>query len=293
MSWSRIFNKLRKELKDTLIYVPQIGKNLKDRMRTRNQILDLSIVVPCFNEEQNIPLLSAEIHQEISHLNLQYEILFVDDGSTDSSVKTLRFMSRKDDRISFLILKKNNGHQAALTQGIKASWGKVVIAMDADFQHSPKYLPLMYNLWKLSLIDVIQTRRKDYSPSESILKKNLSRLFYKFVNTFFSSNLVEGGADFRLIGPNVVSDIKRSLRSSIFHRGFCARPDFSQFYFEIDVQERRFGFTKYTLMKQFKLAYLGIIELLHLNDKFKVGFVEVEISDYLMAQTETEHSKAS
>jgi dolichol-phosphate mannosyltransferase len=279
--------------KNILNDLPKIGTNLKERMRRRNKILDLSIVVPCFNEEQNIPLLSAEIHKEISNLNLQYEILFIDDGSTDSTATTLRFMSKKDDRVSFLVLRNNNGHQTALTKGIKASRGKVVIAMDADFQHSPKYLPIMYNIWKMSGVDVIQTRRKDFSPSESLLKKNLSRLFYKFVNIFFSSNLVEGGADFRLIGPKVVSDIKRSLRSSIFHRGFCAKPDYSQVYFEIDVQERRFGFTKYTLMKQFKLAYLGIIELLHLNDKFKVGFVEVEISDYHMAQTETEHSKAS
>ena len=259
----------------------------------KNQIFDLSIVVPCFNEEQNIPLLSAEIHKELSSLKIKYEILFIDDGSTDGTATTLREMSKIDHRISFLLLKKNNGHQAALTQGIKASMGNVVIAMDADFQHSPKYLPRLYSIWKMSGRDVIQTRRKDFSPSESFLKKSLSRLFYKFVNTFLSSHLVEGGADFRLIGPKVIRDIKQSQRTSIFHRGFCASPFYSQVYFEIDVEERRFGFTKYTLMKQFKLAYLGIIELLHLNDRFKVGFVKIEISDCHEASLEIEKIKAS
>jgi polyisoprenyl-phosphate glycosyltransferase len=266
---------------------------LKKLTKNPCEDFDLSVVIPCFNEEQNIAMLALEIHKEFLNLKIKYEILFVDDGSQDSSASILRTLSKSDERISFLILKRNNGHQAALTAGIKVSRGKAVIAMDADFQHSPRYLTKLYNLWLIHSLDVIQTKRRDFSSSESILKKNLSRLFYKFVNLLFTSHIVEGGADFRLIGPKVIDEIKKSSRTSIFHRGFCARPIYSQYTFDIDVDQRRFGLSKYTFLKQLQLGLLGIIELMELNSKLKIGFNSVEVSEYHAAGHKTKSLKAS
>lgn len=255
--------------------------------------VDLSIVIPCFNEEQNIPFLISEIQREMIVLDLNYEILLVDDGSRDSTSEVIKRMAIFDDRISYIFLKQNYGHQTALTTGIKFSRGSCVIVMDADFQHPPKYLVDLYKIWQSQSVDVVQTKRKSFSQAENFLKKNFSYFFYKGMNFFFSTNLVEGGADFRLIGRKVLNEIKKTPRNSIFHRGFCASKTFSQAVLEIDINERRFGVTKYTFLKQLKLALLGLLEGTNFEKRFSLDYRCVDIKEVHSATRYTKIKKAS
>lgn len=259
---------------------------------------DLSVVIPCFNEAENLALLIEEIHEELSSLKISYEIVIVDDGSSDNTFELLDGLSLYDSRLSYIILKGNYGHQVALTTGLKHCRGKVAIAMDGDFQHPPKHLKNLYSIWKLTELDVIQTRRRDDHVKKDRLKKFLSKSFYKVMNFLFRCRLIEGGADFRLMGPRLLYDIKKASRSSFFHRGFCAKRKYQLGIYNFDVEERRFGYSKYNLSNQIRLAIMGVFEVLGLGEKYPANLIKVDHSLYFNEEKvkkvpSTNHQKVS
>jgi len=140
----------------------------------------ISVVIPAYNEDGNVGKIADLVSKELSVSKYAFEIIFVDDGSTDDTLEQLTTLSRNNPQIKFLSLSRNFGHQAALKAGLDWASGDAVISMDADLQHPPELLMDMIGKWEEGF-DVVFTRRKE-DPELPYLKKKTSRIFYKMLN---------------------------------------------------------------------------------------------------------------
>ncbi len=141
----------------------------------------ISIVIPSFNEAENIPLLLDEVSRWMPP-SLEFEMLFVDDGSSDETALVLKKIAQQNAQVKYLLLSKNFGHQHALKAGIDHAKGDAVICMDCDLQHPPAVIPLMIEKWQKEGYEVVYTIRKD-DKELSYLKRKTSALFYKLMKT--------------------------------------------------------------------------------------------------------------
>ena len=157
----------------------------------------LSIVVPVYNEEENIANFYKAVTDVMSGLTYDYELIFVDDGSSDSSSMILREIAYNDKHVKVLLLARNFGHQTALTCGLDYAHGDAVITMDGDMQHPPALIPELVRLWE-SGYDVVRTIR-DSTEDASWAKSFTSKYYYKLMNKMADVPIVEGGSDFRLM----------------------------------------------------------------------------------------------
>lgn len=216
----------------------------------------LSIVIPSFNEAENIPLVVDEVSKVIP-AGFDYELLFVDDGSNDSSPLVLKKLAGENARVKFLFLSRNFGHQHALKAGLDYAKGDAVICMDGDLQHPPAIIPVMIEKWWKESYDVVYTIRKE-DKELSFLKRKTSALFYRLMNAFTDIELKQGAADFRLIDRKLVEEIKRMNDPFLFIRGLIPWMGFKQFELEYQPGKRLHGVTKYTFRKMFRFAINGI-----------------------------------
>jgi dolichol-phosphate mannosyltransferase len=219
--------------------------------------LKISIVIPTFNEEGNIEILYQKIIESfelIAHSN--FEIIYVNDGSSDSSLEKIKHLSQSDSKVKFISFSRNFGHQNALKAGLDYADGNAVISMDADLQHPPALIPEMIRLWKEGN-EVVYSIRKD-GKELSFFKKTTSKLFYKIVNYLSDTKLEEGTADFRLLDKKVVVALKSYNESNLFFRGIIPTLGFKQLGIPYKPQERFSGTTKYSFSKMLKFALTGI-----------------------------------
>ena len=163
---------------------------------TKNTSNLISVVVPTYNEEGNITTLFSEIKKSLGQT--KFEIIYVDDGSTDNSLEVVKELSRINKEVKYITFSRNFGHQAALRAGLEKSKGGAVISMDADLQHPPELLPELIEKWKKEGYEVVYTVRKDTNET-SFSKRFTSSLFYKILNFLSGLKLEEGAADFRLL----------------------------------------------------------------------------------------------
>lgn len=217
----------------------------------------ISIVVPTFNEEGNIEVLYHEIIKVFSDLeSFDFELIYVNDGSTDDSLEYIKRLSKEDQRVRFLSFSRNFGHQNALKAGLDHAEGDAVISMDADMQHPPTLIPQMLKLWKEGN-DVVYSIRHDKNQI-SFFKKSTSKFFYRLVNYLSDTKLEEGTADFRLLDRKVVSVLKTYNESNLFFRGIIPTLGFKQIGIQYTPQNRFSGTTKYSFSKMLKFALTGI-----------------------------------
>lgn len=217
----------------------------------------ISIVVPTFNEEGNIEVLYQEIRKVFSaEESFDFELIYVNDGSTDDSLEYIKRLSNEDHRVRFLSFSRNFGHQNALKAGLDHAEGDAVISMDADMQHPPTLIPQMIKLWKEGS-DVVFSIRHDNNQI-SLFKKSTSKFFYRLVNYLSDNKLEEGTADFRLIDRKVVSVLRTYNESNIFFRGIIPTLGFKQIGIQYTPQNRFSGTTKYSFSKMLKFALTGI-----------------------------------
>lgn len=230
--------------------------------------MDLSIVIPAYNEQANLEPLLEELQASLKDIPLSYDIWIVNDGSRDGSAFILNKLRKKIKNLGVIHLPANAGHQAALLYGIKKSQGEIVITLDADFQHPPSLIPELITTWMQHGVEVVQTQRNiDSQKYDKKFKNLLSKYFYEVCNFIFKSNLTIGGADFRLMGKELTKDLRNDHRPEIFLRGFIAQSKYSRKIVNFDVQKRRSGESKYSFKKQFELAILGVEEVLrHSNE---------------------------
>lgn len=215
----------------------------------------VSVVIPAFNEQANVRALVERLNQVLSRYR-DYEVIFVDDGSTDNTLEIIQMLSEQNERIKYLSFSRNFGHQMALKAGLDHVTGDCVISMDADLQHPPELIDQMIQKWKEGY-DIVYTVRND-TPSIPFLKKATANVFYKFINSISNIKLDKGVADFRLMDKSVVDVFKNINESSLFIRGMVSWVGFRQCPIEYMPDVRFAGESKYSLKRMFLFALDGI-----------------------------------
>jgi len=231
-----------------------------------NSNFKVSVIVPIFNEEGNIETL---IRRTVSVLEKypDYELIFVDDGSRDKTLRIIRRIRKQNNKIHYLSFSRNFGHQSALRAGLDHATGDCVVSMDGDLQHPPELIPKLIEKWQDGC-DIVYTIRKD-DPQTPFLKKKTAKVFYGIMNRFSDIKIDKGAADFRLIDGKVVEVIRTIKENDLFMRGMISWLGFKQCGVEYMPGKRHWGKTKYTMKKMVKLAIAGItsfsVKPLHLS----------------------------
>ena len=216
-----------------------------------------SIIIPVLNEEGNVELISKKIIGALGK-DANYEIIFIDDGSTDNTLLNIKQLHKNNPLIKYISLSRNFGHQSALRVGFDYAKGDCVISLDGDMQHPPELIPEMIEKWGGDGYDIVYTIRKE-DKSLSIFKRTSSRLFYRILNYFADITLEPGSADFRLLDRNVVDSIRHFQEPTLFFRGIIPWLGFKQYAIEYTPQERFSGTSKYSFRKMFQFALSGIL----------------------------------
>lgn len=219
----------------------------------------LSIVVPCYNEEETIPLFFNEIKKvfETDLKEYSLELVFVDDGSTDLTMEVIREFSAQDDRIKFISFSRNFGKEAALYAGLENSTGDYVAVMDADLQDPPCMLKEMVDSINNEGFDIVGTRRVTRK-GEPPIRSFFARQFYKIMNKISTTPIVDGARDFRLMKKQVVDAILSVKEYNRFSKGIFSWVGFETKWLEYENIERVAGETKWNFWKLFLYSLEGI-----------------------------------
>lgn len=222
-----------------------------------NNLLNISIVIPAHNEEENIPLLYAKL-KELFKKKVEYaiEIIFVNDGSVDNSWQEIEKIIKKDKRVRGIFLSRNFGHQAALEAGLKMAEGDAVIMMDADLQHPPEIIPAMLEKWQAGF-EVVNTKRLE-TENESIIKKITSKFFYRIINWISDIHIEPGSADFRLIDRRALDSLNSLPEKDKFYRGLVNWIGFKSTFISFTASKRKYGRSSYSLSRMISFAHVGV-----------------------------------
>jgi dolichol-phosphate mannosyltransferase len=215
----------------------------------------ISIVIPSYNESGNIEGITSKLLHELQQEE-NFEIIFVDDGSTDGTLKEIKKVMGISKSVKFISLSRNFGHQRALKAGLDHARGDCVIMMDADLQHPPEMVPVLIEKWRQGN-DVVYTIRKD-SADVNYFKRLTSKYFYRFINSLSDVQIPSGAADFRLIDRKVLEQLVNVKEHWLFIRGIISWIGFRQIGIEYTVQARHSGKSKYTIRKMFSFAIQGL-----------------------------------
>jgi dolichol-phosphate mannosyltransferase len=216
----------------------------------------ISIVVPACNEEGNIPILVDTLEEVMGPLNYEYQLIFVDDGSSDGTLALLKAISTTKPHIRYIGLSRNFGHQNALKAGLDLAGGDAVIMMDGDMQHPPALIPILLEQWEAGN-DIVYTIRKDHQDMP-MMKRKTSNMFYNLINNLSDIELEQGTADFRLMDRRVVDVFREFKETDLFLRGLVKWMGFKQSGIEYEPAERLKGKSKYTMKKMIRFALQGI-----------------------------------
>ena len=216
-------------------------------------MVNLSIIIPVFNEAANILPLQKEL--AIYCTQLDYEVLFVDDGSTDNTLQQIEMLAQINPRYKCIALSRNFGHQNALMAGMEHAKGEQVIIMDGDGQHPPALIPALLQQLKNGF-DLVQTKRIT-TVNISGIKKILACLFYWFINAISDTKITPNVADFKAFNRKVLNGILQFKERELFLRGLFSWIGFKSTTIAFDAPERRFGKTKYSFYKMLRLALKG------------------------------------
>ena len=217
----------------------------------------ISIVVPVYNEEDNIEHFVQAVETVMERLPYEYEILFIDDGSRDQSREILRTLGERDTHVQSIFLARNSGHQLALTCGTDHADGDAVITMDGDMQHPPELLPILLEKWE-SGYDIVQTVRLT-TEGVSLFKRFTSKYYYRLLNALSDVEIQEGGSDFRLMDRKAVLALRRYREHARFIRGIVGAMGFRKTIVEFVAHERFAGRSKFSLHKMISFALDGIL----------------------------------
>lgn len=216
----------------------------------------LSIVVPVFNEESVIDFFYSELNKTLEKLSKPYEIIFIDDGSTDQTFEKIKKHSSKDSHIYCISFSRNFGHQIAIYAGLKYASGDIVISMDGDLQHPPEVIPIMLEK-HYDGFDIVNTKRIKIKSTFS-KKYFFSGLYYKIINRFSDIKIEPDSADFRLMSRKTTDAFLEFNERDRFTRGLVSWMGFKQTVVEYKEPDRHAGTTKFVFVKMLQLALNGL-----------------------------------
>lgn len=219
----------------------------------------LSAIVPCYNEEENVPYFYEEFLKNESFFkenNLDFELWYIDDGSKDKTAEEVKKLIQKDSRVHLLTFSRNFGKDAAIFAGFEKAKGDYVACMDADLQDPPSLLPEMFeNIWQG--YDMVATRRVNRK-GEPPIRSFFARMFYKLMNKISDAQIADGARDFRLMTRPAADAIVSMREYNRFTKGIFGWVGFKTKWLEFDNVERKKGETKWSFWKLFIYSLEGI-----------------------------------
>ncbi len=219
----------------------------------------ISIVVPCYNEEEALPIFYDEITKVAKELKkVTFEFILVNDGSSDNTLNIARALHNKDKRVRYVSFSRNFGKEAGLLAGLEASTGDFVAIMDADLQDPPSMLVEMYNILKQEDYDCVATRRVNRK-GEPLIRSFFARCYYKLINKISNTEIVDGARDFRLMRRRMVNSILELKEYNRFSKGIFSWVGYNTKWLEYKNVERVAGTTKWSFWKLFMYSIESII----------------------------------
>lgn len=218
----------------------------------------LSLIVPCFNEEESLPIFYKELTKVLSNLTMDSEIIFVNDGSSDKTLEIIKGMASADSRVKYLSFSRNFGKESAMYAGFCNSYGDYTAVMDADMQDPPSLLPQMIEILNSGKYDSVATRRFTRK-GEPPVRSWFARRFYHLMNHISDSDIVDGARDFRLMTRDMVDAIVAMGEYNRFSKGIFGWVGFKTYWLPYENQERVAGTSKWNFWKLTKYAIGGII----------------------------------
>jgi len=226
------------------------------------ELLTLSIVVPCYNEEATLPLFYKEVMNQISSfmetgILKEYEFVFVDDGSKDSTASLLRDLAFRDERVRYIVLSRNFGKEAAVFAGLQKASGQYAVVMDADLQDPPALIPRMLEAVSSGEFDCAGTRRVTRK-GEPPVRSFFARSFYRSMAKLSEIEVVDGARDFRLMNRMYIDAVLSLQERNRFSKGIFPWVGFKTKWFEYENVNRVAGETKWSFWKLFLYSLDGI-----------------------------------
>lgn len=221
-----------------------------------NHSHSISVIIPIFNEEENIDAIFSRLKIVLQSLKIDWEIIFVNDGSKDASFYLIQELALQYPEVKYINFSRNFGHQIAVTAGLDKAMGDAVVIIDADLQDPPELIADLYNKYKEGF-EVVYAKRRTRK-GESWMKLWTAKLFYKLMGSLTNISIPMNTGDFRIIDRKVVEILKKMPEPNKFLRGQISWIGFRQTHVEYDRNERAAGVTGYTYRKMIKFALDGI-----------------------------------
>lgn len=218
----------------------------------------LSVIVPCYNEEKAIPFFYEELHKYLLEMKVDYEIIFVNDGSKDNTKQVCLDLKENDKNIYLVDFSRNFGKEAAILAGLNVCRGDYVVLMDADLQDPPSLLPELYSTVVLGEYDSAATYRVNRK-GEPPIRSFFARMFYKLINKMIDVEIVDGARDYRLMNRKMLDAVLSLNEYYRFSKGIFPWVGFKTKYIEYENVERVAGETKWNFWSLFKYAIDGIV----------------------------------
>ena len=221
-----------------------------------NENVDISIVVPAFNEEGNIAEMHRRLVDVLDAVGVSFEIVFVDDGSSDNTLLKVAELAENDPRVKAVSFSRNFGHMKALCAGLDHACGDAVITMDADLQHPPDLIPSLIEKWREGY-EIVGTIREE-AEGTGFVKTLTSRCFYSLMSRIAGTDLPRGSADYRLMDRSVVTTLTGMQERSRFLRGLIGWVGYKKVFITYRADVRFSGTTKYSFSRMLGFAADGI-----------------------------------
>ncbi len=244
--------------------------------------MELSVIIPVFNEEKNIALLHQRLTEVIQKISGSYELVFVNDGSRDQTLPLVKGIAAADPHVKYINFSRNFGHQIAVTAGLDYCNADAIVIIDADLQDPPELITDMYAKMKEGY-DVVYAKRKSRQ-GETFMKKMTAKIFYRLLQRITSVNIPVDTGDFRIISHKIVKVLKQMPEQQKYLRGQIAWAGYRQTYIEYERQQRHAGETGWPYRKMIRFALDGITSFSNFPLKFATasGIIVFVISFLLM-----------
>lgn len=223
----------------------------------------ITLIVPCYNEEEALPIFYKSVKEVLGQINYEAELLFVNDGSKDKTLDVLKDFARSDQIVTYISFSRNFGKEAAMYAGFCNATGDYVAVMDADMQDPPSLLPEMLSILESGEYDSVATRRVSRK-GELPIRSFFAKQFYRLINRVSDADIVDGARDFRLMKKNMVDAIVEMGEYNRFSKGIFGWIGYKTYWMEYKNVERAAGETKWNFGKLFTYAIEGIVNFSHI-----------------------------